>query len=118
MSNPRKHLASLRIYLPLPPSFKNQKRSILDRNSGKQRTLTPKKIKHRMQVLEDAILSALYSTGATTGGGTHSECWRQLRIALSGLCDDSLKEVPEGSWDTEPASKLEEGITIIIEELL
>lgn len=113
----QKNTITLRLFCPLPPAFKNQKRSIMDRNTGKQRTLTPGKIKKRMDVLESAILSRLYSTAQTIEGETHSECLRRLRTVLSGLSDDSLQEIPNGSWRTEDVAKGAEGITIIIEEL-
>jgi hypothetical protein len=99
------------------PSFKNSKRSILDRNSGKQRTLTPGKMKRRMQLLEDAILSALYS-GSVTAGGEMDLAWqRRLRTALSGLLDDSLKEIPEFSFGVRYVEPGQEGVEIEIEPL-
>lgn len=99
------------------PSFKNSKRSILDRNSGKQRTLTPGKMKRRMQLLEDAILSALYS-GSVTAGGEMDLAWqRRLRTALSGLLDDSLKEIPEFSFGVRYVEPGQEGVEIEITPL-
>ena len=99
------------------PSFKNTKRSILDRNTGRQRTLTPGKIKKRMNLLELAIESALYSWCQTNGVGTDSECLRQLRIVLSGLSDDSLREIPEFSFGVRRVPKGQEGVEITIEKL-
>lgn len=99
------------------PSFKNSKRAILDRNSGNFRTLTPGKIKKRMDKLENAILSALYSTCQTTGGATPSGCLKLWRTFLSGLRDDSVREIPSGSWDCDYVPKGQEGITIIIERI-
>lgn len=96
----------------VPPSFKNSKRAIKDRNSGKMRTLTPAKIKARMDELENAILSALYSGSQIIEGETHSECWKRLRTVLSGLSDDSIQEIPCGSWAVEFTSKENEGVTI------
>lgn len=99
------------------PSFKNCKRAILDRSTGKMRTLTPGKIKKRMQLLEDGILSALCSMYPTLESGTVSECQRRRQTALSGLLDDSLKEIPEFSFGVEYVVKGNEGVTITIESL-
>jgi hypothetical protein len=99
------------------PSFKNTKRAILDRNTGLQRTLTPAKIKQRMDRLEKAIVFALYSCCPTASGVTDSACLKQLRTALSGLSDDSLKEIPEFSFGWRTVPKGEEGVEIIIDRI-
>lgn len=100
------------------PSFKNRKRAILDRNTGKMRTLTEPSVKKRMDLIENAILSELYSSVQIREGETHSECLKRLRIALSGLCDDSTKEIPQGQWETiHHVTKGKEGAIIEIEEL-
>lgn len=96
------------------PSHKNRKRAILDKSKGHLRTLTEPSIKKRMDRLENAILFALYSWCQTSVLGMHSGCSKQLRTALSGLCDDSIKEVPEGSWDVEYVPKGQEGCVIQI----
>ncbi len=99
------------------PSFKNTKRSILDSTTGKQRTLTPGNIKKRMDLLEMAIVSVLYSKCQTSGAATDLECRKQLRTLWSGLCDYSLKEIPEFSFGVEHVEKHQEGVTIEIEKL-
>lgn len=99
------------------PSFKNTKRAIRDRKTGKLRTLTPGPIKQRMQAIEDAILSELCSASRTIVSGTLLACWKPLPIALSGLCDDSTREIPQGSWDTVQVEPGEEGADIFIFEL-
>lgn len=71
-------------------------------------------IKQRMAMLEAAILCALYSEYQIVGSETHSECWKRLRTLLSGLCDDSIREIPTGSWDVEYVPKGQEGILIEI----
>lgn len=99
------------------PSFKNTKRSILDRNTGKQRTLTPGKIKKRMMKLENGIVSALYSS-CQTGDGVMGLAFRkQLQTVLCGLSDDSLKEIPEFSFGVRYVDKGNEGVEITIEEI-
>jgi hypothetical protein len=109
---------TLRLFCPLPPAFKNYKRSGKHRKTGKHMTFTRDDIKERMEQLENAILLELYSTGKTFGEGMEAECMRRLRMLLSALSDDSLNEIPEGSFGSELVEPGQEGITIIIEELL
>lgn len=78
------------------------------------RPLTEPRVKKWMTRLENAIESELYSLSRTEGNGTPSECLRQLRIALSGLCDDSIKEIPCGEWSVEHVAKGDEGLIIEI----
>ena len=99
------------------PSFKNRKRAILDSNTGKMRTLTEPDIKKRMDRLENAIFCELYSSSQITEGETRQECLKRLRIALSGLFDDSILQIPQGSWETQRVPKGEEGAIITLEQL-
>jgi hypothetical protein len=98
------------------PSFKNHKRAV-QRSDGTLKTITRKDIKKRMTELETAIVSALYSECQTIGSGTASECLRAWRIALSGLCDDSLNQVPEFSFSVEYVDEASQGVVIEIEKL-
>lgn len=100
------------------PSFKNRKRSIKDRTTGKMRPLTEPKIKARMEEMENGIVFALYSAARTIGLGTDSECLKQFRTWLCGLSDDSLKIIPECSWGVEYVPEGQQGFTIEIEKLL
>lgn len=70
-----------------------------------------------MQRLENAILFELYSASQTGASGIVSECLKPLQTLLSGLCDDSIKEIPSGSWDVEYVPKGEEGLDILIEQI-
>lgn len=99
------------------PCFKNRKRIAKNKRSGKSFLRTREDIKERMQHLENAILSELYSESQIVGSETHSECWKRLRTALSELCDDSIREIPCGSWDVEFVPKGSEGVTLVITEL-
>ena len=99
---------------PTPPSFKNRKMAVRDQTNGKLKTISPPAVKERRMSLENAILSELYSESQIIGNETHSECWKRLRTVLSGLCDDSIREIPCGSWDVEYVSKHREGIEIVI----
>lgn len=79
--------------------------------------LIDKKIKERMRQLENAMLSALYSKSQIIGSETHSECLSRLRMFLSKLSDDSVREIPKGSWEVEYVNPGEEGVTITIERI-
>lgn len=94
------------------PSFKNHKHS--NRNGH---VYTDPKVKARAEGIENAMLCALYSESQIVGNETPSECWKRLRTALSGLLDDSVREIPEGSFSTEFVSPGEEGFRIEIVEL-
>jgi hypothetical protein len=94
------------------PSFKNHKHS-----SRSGFVYTDPKIKRRMAILENSILCGLYSSSQTNGSETPSECWKRLRTLLSGLCDDSIREIPCGSWGVEYVSKGSEGVRITIERI-
>ena len=94
------------------PSFKNRKHSGVNGH-----VFTEPKVKDRMQRLEDSILSALYSWSQTTASATPLECLKQLRTFLYELYDDSLREIPMGSWAVERVPKGQEGVRIIITEI-
>ena len=74
--------------------------------------LIDKSVRLKMRRLENAILSALLSESQIIGKETHSECWKRLRTLLSGLCDDSIREIPEGKWRVEYVPKGQEGVEI------
>ena len=76
-----------------------------------------KSVRDRMKALENAILSALYSECQIVGNETHSECWKRLRTLLSGLSDDSIREIPTGSWAVEHVANGQEGMQITIQEI-
>lgn len=94
------------------PSFKNHKHS--GRNGH---VYTDTRVKSLMERLENAMLCGLYSESQIKGNETPSECWKRLRTALSGLCDDSVREIPECSFATEFVEYGEEGVQIEIFEL-
>lgn len=97
-------------------SFKNHKR--VTKRGG---LITDPKIKRRMQSLEDSIVSSLYSASATTIGATGLDSASQSRTALcellSGLTDDSLKQIPEFSFGVEYVPEGSEGVQITITRL-
>lgn len=81
------------------------------------RILIDKPVKARMLALENAILSELYSASQIIGNETHLECLKRLRTLLSGLSDDSIREIPEGSWATHHDIKGCEGVIIEITQI-
>lgn len=70
-----------------------------------------------MTLLENRILFALYSACQTKEGATDSECLKQLRTALCGLSDDSLKEIPEFSFGYKYVENQLAGVEITITKL-
>jgi len=91
------------------PSFKNHK------HSGKSGFVyTDPKVKKRVKRLEENILCGLYSLCRTNESETHLECLKRLRTALFGLCDDSIREIPQGEWNVEYVEKGKEGVRIEI----
>ncbi len=76
-----------------------------------------KAIKLRMNDLENGILSALCSESQMTASETPLECLRRLQTLLSGLLDDSIREIPTGSWGVEYVPKGQEGVIIEITPL-
>jgi hypothetical protein len=94
------------------PSFKNHKHS--NRNGS---VYTDPRVKRLMTQLESGMLSGLYSASQTGENVTGSECLKQLRTALSGLSDDSIREIPECSFVTEYVAKGEEGVELKIYKL-
>lgn len=94
------------------PSFKNHKHS-----GANGFVYCDPRVKKRVQSIENAMLSELYSESQIVGSETHSECWKRLRTVLSGLSDDSIREIPEGSWAVEFVPPGDEGLEITIEPL-
>tara|TARA_R110000868_G_scaffold148404_3_gene370345 strand:- start:195 stop:533 length:339 start_codon:yes stop_codon:yes gene_type:complete len=99
------------------PSFKNNKRAILDRNTGKMRTLTDPKTKKWMN---DCIhgfglqLNLLFQINAAE---TATEQLVLSSIASLLPLDDSRHWIPELHIYCEDVDKGIEGATITIEEI-
>lgn len=89
------HPVRLFLSVPVPPSFKNRKRAIIDGKSGKPRTWTPKKTKARMNQLEESFVAALLSAYQTHIEGTSTGCSLQSWIATSTPGDDSWQVMSE-----------------------
>lgn len=99
------------------PSFKNNKRAILDSNTGKMRTLTKPETKQWMNQCIDQFESQLLTALAITEGETVGEWQRRLRTALLPLQDDSWKHMLPGEQNVRMVSKGEEGADVTIEYL-
>lgn len=93
-------------------SFKNHKR--VTANGG---LMTDRKVKARMDRLEDAIASSLHFGCPTGDAATDLALRRRRQTLLSGLCDDSLNQIPEFAFAVEYVPKGEEGVVIEIEEI-
>ena len=73
-----------------------------------------KRVKEKMRRLENDILCELYLLCRTEGSATDSECRKQLQTLLSGLSDDSIREIPASSWAVEYVPAGDEGCVIEI----
>lgn len=98
-----------------PPSFKNHKRAILDRSTGKMRTLTEPKVKQWMNQCIDQLASQLITTCPIIEGETAGEWRKRLLTVLSRLQDDSWKYMAPGHQNVKMVPKGEEGVEITIE---
>lgn len=99
------------------PAFKNKKRSILDSNTGLQRTLTEPKTKQWMERCIQSFVSQLLSATQTTGDGTTPGRTKLSVIVLSLPLDDSRQWIPDTVLTTKEVPKGEEGATITIERI-
>jgi len=98
-------------------AFKNKKRAIRDRNTGKMRTLTEPKMQRQMDMLILGLESQLPSTTPIPEG----EIWtvQQVRswIASSLPFDDSRQCISELVVKCSDVPKGHEGCEIVIERL-
>lgn len=99
------------------PSFKNRKRAILDRNTGKMRTLTEPKTKQWMKKCIAQFESQLLTACPTIEGETAGEWRKRLQTVLSPLQDDSWKFMLPGEQNVEMVAKGDEGAVITIEPI-
>lgn len=97
------------------PSFKNNKRAILDRNTGKMRTLTKPETKRWMNQCIAQFESQLLGACPIREGETAGEWARRLRTALLPLLDDSWKHMLPGDQNIRIVQAGQEGAEITIE---
>lgn len=100
------------------PSFKNNKRAILDRNTSKMRTLTEPKTKRWMNQCIDQFESQLLTCFQIKEGETVGEWRKRLRTALLPLLDDSWKHMLPGAQNVRIVPKGNEGAEITIDPVL
>jgi hypothetical protein len=97
------------------PSFKNRKRAIRDRKTGKLRTLTEPKTKRWMNNCIDQFESQLSIICRIRDGETVGEWRKRLLTVLLPLQDDSWKHMLPGNQDVRPAYPELAGAQIKIE---
>lgn len=98
-------------------AFKNRKRSILDKRTGLQRTMTDAKAQAAMDLLTQVIESALRFYFQTTGSETLTEPALRRWIASSMPYDDSRQWIAEIRLASRTVTKGEEGAVITIERI-
>lgn len=100
-----------------PPSFKNNKRAILDRNTSKMRTLTKPETKQWMNQCIAQFESQLLGCCPIKEGETAGEWAKRLRTVLLPLQDDSWKHMLPGNQNVRMVQAGKEGAEITIESL-
>jgi hypothetical protein len=98
------------------PSFKNAKRAIRDRDTGKMRTLTQKSVAQRKKNLEDAIVSALFSSLPTDAPTTQMDA-ALLSLIASLPPDDDWKILSRLAIDSALSPEHGPAISIVIEKV-
>lgn len=96
------------------PSFKNKKRSILDRNTGKQRTLTEAKTKQWMEACIQSFVSQLLCATQTAAEGTTPGRSKLSSIVSLLPWDDSRQWIPTIHITTLEVDAGEEGADILL----
>lgn len=99
------------------PSFKNRKRAILDRNTGKMRTLTEPHTKQWMERCIKSFESQLYSAMQTIAGGTLTAQQARSLIVSALPLDDSRAWIPEMHIHSIDVEIGEDGADVIIERI-
>ena len=99
------------------PAFKNRKRAILDRHTGKMRTLTDPSVKERMDQITLGIELELRSVIRTIGNGTWTAQQVRSWIASSLPLKDSRQWIPSLWIDAVDCNNGEDGATIDIEQI-
>lgn len=99
------------------PSFKNNKRAILDRNTGKMRTLTKPETKRWMNQCIAQFESQLLGACPIREGETAGAWAKRLRTALLPLQDDSWKHMLPGDQNIRMVEPGQEGAEVTIEPI-
>lgn len=96
------------------PSFKNRKRAILDRNTGKHRTLTEPETKEKMEKIIRSFVSQLLLTIQTCESAICRGRSKLYATALLLPADDSLHWIPHITIQARKVDKGFEGAIIEI----
>lgn len=99
------------------PAFKNRKRAIVDRRTGKQRTLTEPRVKEQMERIITAIEWQLCCAIPIIAGEILTVPQVLSWIASSLPSDDSRQNIPQLLIEAVDCDKGEEGATITIEPM-
>jgi hypothetical protein len=103
------------------PSFKNSKRWVTKLPNGKplKRPLliTSPEYQEWMAQAVQSLEFQLLSTSPTDSGGTQPERSRLFAMLSLLPVDDSVNDLPEGSWKVVKVPPGEEGCQIVIERL-
>lgn len=98
------------------PSFKNRKRAILDRKTGKPRTLTDPKVQKWMARAVESLVSQFASMPATNGVETWTTKHQRSLIALLLPETDSCKDIIRLEVRFMRVLKGDEGAIILIQQ--
>lgn len=100
------------------PAFKNKKRAIMDRNTGRMRTMTDAKTQRQMEEITHTIALLLASVIPMPDDAISMEQHLQSWIASSLPLDDSRQWIAELLISSQDVDKGNEGVDIIIQPLL
>jgi hypothetical protein len=120
LAGPKKNMQPIKLEirgLGHVPSFKNKKRAILDRHTGRMRTMTDAKTQKWMEQCIRSIESQLLYAIQTIAEGTLTARRVPSLIACYLPLDDSRQWLPELLIKSVDCDKGEEGATIVIEKL-
>jgi hypothetical protein len=111
------HAEGIRIFIqglgPVP-SFKNKKRIVLNKATGKPFLATESKTKRWMKQAVESIASQLRSTCQIREGGTTPECLK--RFAMQSLpLDDNWQELEIGHVHTKLCPPGKEGAIVTLQ---
>ncbi len=101
----------------VPGNFKNRKRAIIDRSTGKLRTLTDPKVKKWMESAARSIVSQLLLTCMIDEKEIATDQRLRSWIQSSMPLDDSLTWIELGYVRGRRVKKGEEGAEILIERI-
>lgn len=100
-----------------PPSFKNSKKIVRNRKTGRLRLITKPEYAAWMKEATRAFESQLSSAFRTTGAATSTAPWPPSSIVSLAPLDDSRQWIPEIHVRVEIVPKGAEGAILLLESL-